>query len=538
MPKKMNTIFDSEAMARLLTLVEEGAKTDGEGVKHFVEPARGTLQRATTKRHHIIFGRRGSGKSSLLRKAAADLTVDRRPIAYVNLEKFKAHSYPDVLLSVLISTFSEFEEWLRTAAIHPANKRSFWKRVFDSTPSRAAFNKAKAEELACAIKEEISSLEAHLHSADDVATTRSVKSKREESATTQLKGEIGHAGLKLGSTLSGAEGHSAEEERKEEYRQSKVDFLHRHILGYQKLFRRMSELSGGASYLILDDLYHIRRADQPQLVDYFYRIAKDNNLWLKMGTIRHRTSWYVHGDPPIGVKLGDDADEIDLDLTLDKYSMAKEFLVKILKNFVSECEGLTVSGIVNDGGIERLVLASGGVARDFLAIFRRAVDVARERGIDHRGSRIGSEDVNKAAGEHEPSKREELKRDAPDARREIEEQFERIIKFCVDSAKANVFLVDKDATGKNVDLLHELVDLRLIHLVRSRVTVSNRPGKIFEGYMLDVSQYTGSRKRHNFELVEFWKAGSEEQLRRVKLIYDIEAGDASQLAPALTASSE
>ena len=317
-----------------------------------------------------------------------------------------------------------------------------------------------------------------------------------------------------------------------------MDFLHRHILGYQKLFRRMSELSGGASYLFLDDLYHIRRADQPQLVDYFYRIAKDNNLWLKMGTIRHRTSWYVHGDPPIGVKLGDDADEIDLDLTLDKYTMAKEFLVKILKNFVSECEGLTVSNIVNDGGIERLVLASGGVARDFLAIFRRAVDVARERGIDHRGSRIGSEDVNKAAGEHEPSKREELKRDAPDARKEIEEQFERIIKFCVDSAKANVFLVDKDATGKDVDLLHELVDLRLIHLVRSRVTVSNRPGKIFEGYMLDVSQYTGSRKRHNFELVEFWKAGSDEQLRRVKLIYDIEAGDASQPAPALTASSE
>jgi hypothetical protein len=228
------------------------------------------------------------------------------------------------------------------------------------------------------------------------------------------------------------------------------------------------------------------------------------------------------------VKLGDDADEIDLDLTLDKYSMAKEFLVKILKNFVVECEGLSVASIVNDGGIDRLLLASGGVARDFLAIFRRAVDVARERGLDDRRSRVGTEDVNKAAGEHEPSKREELKRDAPDARREIEEQFEQIVKFCVDSAKANVFLVAQDATGKNVELLNELVDLRLIHLVRSRVTVSDRPGKIFKGYMLDVSQYTGSRKRHNFELVEFWKAGADERLRRVKLIYNIEAVGAIQ----------
>lgn len=527
---KANTIFDSETMAQLLTLVEEGAKTDGEGVvKRFVEPASGTLRRATTKRHHIIFGRRGSGKSSLLRKASADLTVDRRPIAYVNLEKFKAHSYPDVLLSVLISTFFEFEKWLRTAAIHPANKVSFWKRIFGSKPNRAAFNKTKAEELARAIKEEIDSLEEQLYTADGVSTTRSVKNRREKHATTQFTGEIGHTGAKLESALSDKEKRSAEEERKEEFRHSKVDFLHRHILGYQKLFQRMSELSEGASYLFLDDLYHIRRADQPQLVDYFYRIAKDSNLWLKIGTIRYRTSWYIHGDPPIGVKLGDDAEEIDLDLTLEKYTLARNFLNKVLKNFVSECEGLKVSDIVNEGGIERLVLASGGVARDFLAIFRRSVDVARERGVDHRGKRIGSEDVNKAAGEHEPSKREELKRDAPDARKEIEEQFEQIIRFCVNSAKANVFLVDQEATGKNVELLHELVDLRLIHLVRSRVTVKNRPRKIFEGYMLDVSQYAGARKRRNFELVEFWKAGSDESLRRAGLIYDIVAAGAQQL---------
>ena len=52
--------------------------------------------------------------------------------------------------------------------------------------------------------------------------------------------------------------------------------------------------------------------------------------------------------------------------------------------------------------------------------------------------------------------------------------------------------------------------------------------------MLDVSQYTGSRKRHNFELVEFWKAGSDEQLRRVKLIYDIEAAAAADATQSST----
>lgn len=220
------------------------------------------------------------------------------------------------------------------------------------------------------------------------------------------------------------------------------------------------------------------------------------------------------------MKLGDDADEIDLDLTLEKYSLAKDFLTKVLRSFVADCGDLSVSQILNEGAIDRLVLASGGVVRDFLAIFRRAVDVARERGEDHRGPKIGSEDVNVAAGEHETSKREELKRDALDDQKEIEKLFDRIVDFCVDGAKANLFLLDKSASGKDVDLVHELVDLRLIHLVRSRITVSKRPGQIFEGYMLDVSQYTGSRKRHNFELVNFWKPEAIEELRRVKLIYE------------------
>jgi transcriptional regulator of acetoin/glycerol metabolism len=120
----MEAILNSKEMSELASRIEETMRSTEEGVKRFIEPAQGTLRRATTKRHHIIFGRRGSGKSSLLRKAAADLTVDRRPIAYVNLETFKSHSYPDVLLSVLISTFAEFEKWLRTAAIHPAHRKT------------------------------------------------------------------------------------------------------------------------------------------------------------------------------------------------------------------------------------------------------------------------------------------------------------------------------------------------------------------------------------------------------------------------------
>jgi hypothetical protein len=96
----MVKILERDAIQKLARDVEESTRSTREGIKYFIEPAPGTLARAKYKRHHIVFGRRGSGKSSLLSKVTADLTVNRTPIAYVDLEEFKDHSYPDVLLSV------------------------------------------------------------------------------------------------------------------------------------------------------------------------------------------------------------------------------------------------------------------------------------------------------------------------------------------------------------------------------------------------------------------------------------------------------
>ena len=132
----------------------------------------------------------------------------------------------------------------------------------------------------------------------------------------------------------------------------------------------------------------------------------------------------------------------------------------------------------------------------------------------------GVEDVNAAAGEYDQYKREELSRDtSTEDEQPIEDEFARIREFCLDSANANCFLIDKDAQPNLSNRVEELTDLRLVHKVRSRVTISGRPGKLFEAYMLDVSQYTASRKKRELEIIEFWRENSTERLRRVGLIY-------------------
>ena len=175
---------------------------------------------------------------------------------------------------------------------------------------------------------------------------------------------------------------------------------------------------------------------------------------------------------------------------------------------------------ITEGAINRLVLASGGVARDFLSIFRRSVDVARERSGGPRGEKVGAEDVNVAAGEYDSTKREEFTRDTLDDNVTLEDEFQKLRKFCLDENNSNCFLLDKEQRGNDVDLIHELVDLKLVHLVRSRVTVRNRASRIYEAYMLDLSQYAGARKRRDLELIEFWKPSSADALRKSSLIYE------------------
>jgi hypothetical protein len=348
---------------------------------------------------------------------------------------------------------------------------------------------------------------------------QSLTALRPARASSSLKTGAKVGPIAVDGAVTGKSASSQTREVAESFKRSKTDFLHRHIIEYQRLFDALAQLSDGDAYLFLDDLYHIRRADQARVIDYFHRLGKDHHLWLKVGTIRHRTRWYVHGDPPVGMKIADDADEIDLDLTLENYSLAKDFLTRILTNFAAAAGVGRLDGFLTDGALDRLVLACGGVARDFLSIFRRSVDVARERGGGHRGDRVGAEDVNMAAGGYDSAKREDFTRDTLDDRSPLEDEFRKIGQFCLEDNNTNCFLLDKEQHGDEVDLIHELVDLKLVHLIRSRVTVSGRPGRIYEAYMLDLSQYAGARKRRELEWVEFWKPGSAESLRRISLLY-------------------
>lgn len=295
-----------------------------ESAARFVEPASGTLARALSNRHHLLFGRRGSGKTSLLLKARTELVMNRRPNAFVDMEKFKGHSYPDVLISVLIESFKNLRAWLDEGALAPASKTSFWRRLL-ARPQRQPLNRASARTLSERKETYVLELDQLLHAQDgaDIETLRRAGSTQRESVT--ATGGVAAGFARASGQVSGESTSEETDEVRERLKRSKVDYLHRRVIDYQELLRGLVSLSGQDGFLLLDDFYQIPRATQADVLDYFHRSLKGTGLWLKVGTIRHRTTWYRHGDPPIGMKLGDDVDEIDLDVTLEKYQTAKTY---------------------------------------------------------------------------------------------------------------------------------------------------------------------------------------------------------------------
>jgi hypothetical protein len=512
--------INSEATQQLMILIEESTRASEITARYFIEPAPGTLLRTKSRFHHIIFGRRGSGKSSLLNKVHTEHLTQRIPSAFIDLEKFKGAIYPDVLLSILIQTFQEFEKWLDGAAILPSTKTSFWSKISSLKPAKRIAEVTKTSELSHNIANEIKRLEDLLHQEAVLHVEEETFDSKEES-----KSGSGSVDLQPISIEVGASGKNTNStKRRHQYESNKHTELQKNVLRYQKIFDQIKMVSGSDVYLIFDDLYHITREDQASIIDYFHKIGKGGKFWLKIGTVRHRTDHYKNGNPPIGVKLGDDIDSIDLDVTLEKYATTKKFLFEILEGFAAD-KNVDLSDILTDGARDRLVLVSGGVARDFLSLFRKSVVEARDRviaGKTSRGHRITAEDVNRASGQYYDDKLQELDKDiSQDEKDLVMEDIEALRAFCFDIAESNCILVEKDRIKANAITIGELVDLKILHPIRSGLTVSKRQGKRFDAYMLDFSFYTGDRTKRDIDLIDFWKPNvSEEILRKVSLIYE------------------
>jgi len=258
-------------------------------------------------------------------------------------------------------------------------------------------------------------------------------------------------------------------------------------------------------YVFLDDVHYIRRDDQPELLDILHSCVRDADAWLKIAAIRHFAKWYQI-DPPTGLQAGQDADAIDLDLSLQQPTRAKQFLEQVLAGFGKYLGIPSVAHLFAADALDRLVLASGAVPRDYLVLAAGALSHARGR---ENSRLVGKQDVARAAGDIAQAKMSELEEDATAATgsaQRIITGLQILREFCLNTRRYTFFQVDfrdKEQSVEGYALLQSLMDLRFIHLVNPSVSDTHRSGVRSEVYMLDLSQFSGERLRKHLKVLDF-----------------------------------
>jgi hypothetical protein len=147
------------------------------------------------------------------------------------------------------------------------------------------------------------------------------------------------------------------------------------------------------------------------VLSYLHQLAKGLEIWLKIGGVAHRLAPYTEGDPPRGIQPYHDAGLLELDSTLRDFDHTQRFLESILDDALSEA-GVATDDLLTDSARERLVLASGGVPRDYLSLTANALRAAsrRDDAANRPRNRITAEDVSEVATVLLEQKEQELLR--------------------------------------------------------------------------------------------------------------------------------
>jgi len=267
-----------------------------------------------------------------------------------------------------------------------------------------------------------------------------------------------------------------------------------------------SEL-GRALFLFLDDVHYMAASEVPHLLDLLHSISRDSAVWLKIAGIRHQTRWFI-SDPPTGLQTGHDASILDLDITLEEPKRARAFLSSIWKRFVEQANAAPWRGFLSQDALDRIVLASGGVPRDFLELAAASIERARKRA---KARTTGVQDVNAAAGEAAHVKQTELEEDAASnvaSARGIMAALQDVRTFLIEEKEftyCRIDFADKERHAREYEWIQSLMDLRMLHLISSSVSDPHEAGRRSEVYLLDLSQYSGHRLKQKIHVLDFQK---------------------------------
>lgn len=271
----------------------------------------------------------------------------------------------------------------------------------------------------------------------------------------------------------------------------------------------------------VDDLYHLKRADQAFVVDYIHRLCKDLPIFFKIATIRHASTMYADREgQPIGAQERHDYQPINIDYTFSDFTRTRSQNWKILKEY-GQRAGMTeedLESLFRGEGFSRLVMAGGGVPRDVLSLFLEGLS-------ESEGNALGKDDVRVLSRSNLERRIEELKKDSHADEQDVLISGIYVLReFCL-GKMTNVFLVPEKMLQKSDswrNLFNRLADYRIIHQAGSALTHKSTQGN-YQAFAIDIGCYAHYRKMEGrFVEIDVSRPEAKDKMRSAPILTESE----------------
>jgi hypothetical protein len=480
-------------LSRLRELITEGLRVqrDGDSIKYI--NVGHALEDASARANHVIFARRGCGKTLLLHDSRGKLRAEIRSI-YLNCEDFKQHTFPNVLIEILKALFTEIDNNINGWFGKKARTKAIVKQILGRLNT--------------------------MHQAPD-ARTEQVKETSDQESNKKMSGAIsaGKSNFKAKFAAGAATRTNLNTELTFERHKEKLQELDLWLPELKANLKEFFAISTNvrAIFLQIDDLYHLRRADQAFIVDYIHRLCKDVPLYFKIATIRHASSLYLaRRGQPIGAQERHDYQPINIDYTFSDFTRTESQNRHILTEYGRRA-GLNereLESLFKGEGFSRLVMAGGGVPRDVLSLFLEAMSSLH-------GEQIGKDEVRVLSRPNLERRIEELKQDAhTDEQAALIAGIYVLREFCLNK-RTNVFLVPEQLLQKDEgmkSLFNRLLDYRIIHQAASALTHKSTSGN-FQAFAIDIGAYAHFRKMQGrFSEIDVSDRAAKDKMRSAPVL--------------------
>lgn len=508
------------------------------------------MQKINIPNNNLIFGRRGSGKTTLI---LAAIKKDVNIITAIDIQPIKSESTINIILKILSKIMQSISDELKEEFV--ILEKQYLRQYEGITGIIYWLLKKRDKELKqkyideknyLDLIEKEESLIEHLKRIQDEIEIEISEEKRNNHETTNreeytsnfktnanvdvnLQGKYKIVQSSINTSLSSITEYLEKRmdevttynssEMKTSYvkKVSRIEILQEQKENIAFLFNEVKKITEKGVVVYWDDFYQIPLENQPEIIQYFhdiYKLCNNYSFCFKIATLPNRLRMNENEKRDMSYK--DDFSTIKLDFDLSELDRTREYLLKIIIN-INTSLGLAkqdIEGLFSNAEVLLYaIIATGGNPRDFLLMFAEIIKNARQ----DNSKTIKKEHIYSVVKDLRADKDNNIETDFGCSTELIQEAIALIAKEIVEEKNTNVFLYPKALAEKHEYLLKNLVNLRYLHVIKDTISSESRKKEDFVAYLVDMSFYAvNKRLKQGFNFCQFWLRDSESRLTELR----------------------